>query len=38
MSTDHDQYLAEIKEASILARELADQNPHLDFMDLMHTF
>ena len=37
MDPKHQQYLLDIEEASIMAREIADQNSHLDFMDLFHS-
>ena len=38
MDSEHQQYLADIEEASIMAKEISDQNSQFDFMDLFHTF
>jgi hypothetical protein len=38
MSSDHQQYLAKIEEASTRAKRLSDENSNFDFMDLFHTF
>ena len=38
MSSSHEQYLAEIKEASTRAKYLSEKNSNYDFMDLFHTF